>query len=80
ERIYSSPAPDFVVSQLKLQPGVIYENTAKAAEIMLVLNGSAVISGSDTLDLQKGQSVFVAAGETYKIEGEALLYKATVPV
>ena len=80
ERIYSSPAPDFVVSQIKLQPGTIYENTAKAAEIMLVLQGSAVISGSDTLDLQQGQSVFVAAGETYKMEGEALLYKASVPV
>jgi len=80
ERIYSSPAPDFVVSQIKLQPGTVYENTAKAAEIMLVLHGSAVISGSDTLDLQQGQSVFVAAGETYKMEGEALLYKASVPV
>ena len=80
ERIYSSPAPDFVVSQIKLQPGTIYENTAKAAEIMLVLHGSAVISGSDTLDLQQGQSVFVAAGETYKMEGDALLYKASVPV
>lgn len=80
ERIYSSPAPDFVVSQIKVQPGTIYENTAKAAEIMLLLNGSVVISGSDTLDLQQGQSVFVAAGETYRIEGEGLLYKATVPL
>jgi mannose-6-phosphate isomerase len=80
ERVYPSPAPDFVVSQIKLQSGTIYENTAKAAEIMLVLSGSAVISGSDTLDLQQGQSVFVAAGERYRIEGEALIYKATVPV
>lgn len=80
ERIYPSPAPDFVVSQISVQPGTIYENTSKAAEILLVLKGSAVISGSDTLDLQQGQSVFVSAGETYRIEGEGLLYKATVPL
>jgi mannose-6-phosphate isomerase len=80
EKVYPSPAPDFVVSQISLQPGAIYENTSKAAEILLLLQGSAVISGSNRLDLQKGQSVFVAAGETYRIEGEALLYKATVPL
>ncbi len=80
ERIYHSPAPDFVVSQISLQPGTIYEHNSKAAEILLVLNGSAVISGSDTLDLQKGQSVFVSSNEHYRIEGAALIYKATVPV
>lgn len=80
ERIYASPAPDFEVSRITLQPGTVYENTSKAAEIMIVLEGSAVISGSDTLDLKKGQSVFVSDNESYRIEGEALIYKATVPV
>ena len=80
EKIYHSPAPDFVVSSITLHPGVTYTHTSKAAEIMLVLSGNTTIAGSDTLDLQKGQAVFVCSGETYKMTGNALVFKATVPV
>jgi len=80
EKVYPSPAPDFVVSRIALQPGTIYEHTSQAAEILLVLSGGAVITGSDQLELHKGQAVFVGSGETYRISGKALLYKATVPV
>ncbi|HEY8918303.1 MAG TPA: mannose-6-phosphate isomerase, class I, partial [Chitinophaga sp.] len=67
-------------SSITLQPGVTYTHTSKAAEIMLVLSGNTTITGSDTLDLQKGQAVFVCSGETYKMTGNALVFKATVPV
>ena len=80
EKIYHSPAPDFVVSSITLQPGVTYTHTSQAAEIMLVLNGNTTITGSDTLNLQKGQAVFVSSGENYKMTGNALVFKATVPV
>ncbi|WP_143310867.1 mannose-6-phosphate isomerase, class I [Chitinophaga vietnamensis] len=82
ERIYHSPAPDFVVSRINVQRGQLYENTAAAAEIMIVLSGSATIKGSDTIELKKGQSVFAAYGESYQITtSDAVeIYKATVPV
>ncbi|KAA2238532.1 mannose-6-phosphate isomerase, class I [Chitinophaga agrisoli] len=80
ERIYHSPAPDFVVSSITLQTGTVYEHTSQAAEIMLVLKGDATITGSDNLELRQGQSVFVSAGEPYRITGNALIFKATVPV
>ncbi|NSL86465.1 mannose-6-phosphate isomerase, class I [Chitinophaga sp. Mgbs1] len=82
EKIYPTPAPDFVVSRINLQPGQVYTYTAKAAEIMIVISGNATIKGSDTLSLEKGQCVMAAYGETYEIttSGNVELYKATVPV
>ncbi|CAL1518259.1 mannose-6-phosphate isomerase, class I [Chitinophaga sp. MM2321] len=81
EKIYPTPAPDFVVSKITLQPGQVYEYTAKAAEIMIVMNGSATIKGSDTIALHKGQSVLAAYGETYQLttDHSVEIFKATVP-
>lgn len=82
EKIYPTPAPDFVVSKINLQKGQVYTHTTQAAEIMIVISGSATIKGSDTLALHKGQSVFAAYGETYELstDDNVEVFKATVPV
>jgi mannose-6-phosphate isomerase len=84
ELIYNSPAPDFVVSKITLKEGQTYEHTSEATEILLVLEGSAVITGEDNqpLTLEKGQSVVTFYNATYKIQSQAgtIIYKASVPV
>ncbi|QJB36073.1 mannose-6-phosphate isomerase, class I [Chitinophaga oryzae] len=82
EKIYPTPAPDFVVSKINISAGQVYTYTTKAAEIMIVMSGAATIKGSDTLDLHKGQCVMAAYGESYEIttSGNVEIFKATVPV
>jgi len=84
ELIYNSPAPDFVVSKITLKAGQTYEHTAEATEILLVLEGSAVITGTDNqpLTLEKGQSVVTFYNAAYNIQSQAgtIIYKASVPV
>ncbi|MBC9933289.1 mannose-6-phosphate isomerase, class I [Chitinophaga qingshengii] len=82
EKIYPTPAPDFVVSKIDLKAGQAYQYTAKAAEIMIVMNGSATAKGSDTLSLHKGQCILAAYGESYEITttDSVEIFKATVPV
>ncbi|PUZ20136.1 mannose-6-phosphate isomerase, type 1 [Chitinophaga costaii] len=82
ELIYPTPAPDFQVSRIVLDDEhVYYEHTAQAAEILILLDGDATITGSEnTVALLKGQCAFIAYGEDYRISSSnsALLYKATV--
>ncbi|HVI46173.1 MAG TPA: mannose-6-phosphate isomerase, class I [Chitinophaga sp.] len=82
EKIYPTPAPDFAVSKINIRKGQIYEHTANAAEILILMSGDATINGSDTLTLHKGQSVFLAYSETYQLstEDHAELFKATVNI
>lgn len=77
ERIYPSPAPDFEVSKINISEGQTYQHTARAAEILIVINGNATIKGEDTIALQKGQCVFTAYNATYQITGNAEIFKAT---
>ena len=82
ERIYPSPAPDFEVSKIDIPSGQVYNHTAKAAEILIVIKGAATIKGDDTLALQKGQCVFAAFAASYEISTDsgAELFKATVNI
>jgi mannose-6-phosphate isomerase len=84
EIIYDSPAPDFVVSRISLERGERYEHTNESTEIMLVLEGAAVITEVDgvTIDLKKGQAVVAYYNTSYQIESKAgtVIYKAGVPV
>lgn len=84
EIIYNSPAPDFVVSKITLKAGQKYEHTSEATEIMLVLEGDALITGEDgeAIDLKKGQSVVTYYNAGYHIQSQAgtIIYKASVPV
>jgi mannose-6-phosphate isomerase len=84
EIIYDSPAPDFVVSRITLKAGQKYEHTSEATEILLVLEGDAVITGEDgeAIALKKGQSVVTYYNAGYHIQSQAgtVIYKASVPV
>ncbi|MVT11224.1 mannose-6-phosphate isomerase, class I [Chitinophaga tropicalis] len=83
EKIYHSPAPDFEVSRIVLQPGERYEHTSLSTEILLVLDGSGVITGADGegISLGKGQAAVALFEAGYKIESQTgiTIYKAGVP-
>lgn len=78
ERIYPTPAPDFVISTILLQPGQVYEHTATAPETWIVLSGTGKVN---ELAVQKGRSLFVAYGETYRLaaDTELVVFKAAIP-
>ena len=80
ERIYKSPAPDFELSQIKLNRTSNYKAEAKTAQIIIVIEGEAnIIAGSTSLSIQKGDSVILVANSCYQISStsSAVLYKAT---
>ncbi|PSL43438.1 mannose-6-phosphate isomerase type 1 [Chitinophaga niastensis] len=82
ERIYPSPAPDFEVSKIDISAGQVYTHTAAAAEILIVINGTATIIGDDTLALTKGQCVLTVYGASYQISTDSSveLFKATANI
>jgi mannose-6-phosphate isomerase len=84
ETIYHSPAPDFVVSRIVLQNDQRYEHTSEATEIMLVMEGAAIITeqGGEAIHLKKGESVVTYFDTTYDIQSNAgaVIFKASVPV
>ncbi len=82
ERIYRSPAPDFELSQIKLSMSDKYQSKAKTAQILIVIEGEAVISEEKlTLALGKGDAAFLDAECVYQISSpsSAIIYKATAP-
>ncbi|QFZ53835.1 mannose-6-phosphate isomerase, class I [Oceanihabitans sp. IOP_32] len=82
ERIYKTPAPDFELSKIDLIKADIYQSKAKTAQIIMVIDGEAEITESETvLQMGKGDSVFLEADAEYSITttSNATLYKATTP-
>jgi mannose-6-phosphate isomerase len=82
ERIYKSAAPDFELSSLELKISDTYHSKAKTAQILMVLEGEAMISeGRTSLKCTTGDAALLLAGSDYRIttESVAVLYKATVP-
>lgn len=81
ERIYPTPAPDFVISTILLKTGETYTHTAAAPEIWIVQGGTGKASGSATLELAMGTTVFAAFGEAYTITAneELVIFKAAIP-
>ncbi|WP_119081003.1 mannose-6-phosphate isomerase, class I [Chitinophaga alhagiae] len=78
EHLYPTPAPDFVISTILLQPGQVYEHTATAPETWIVQSGEGMVNG---LALRRGISIFVACGESYSITAgaELVIFKASIP-
>lgn len=82
ERIYKSPVPDFVLSQIILDNSKEYTSKTKTAEILLVTEGELVVTEGETaLNLKKGDSIVLLAESDYKMSTSknAILYKATAP-
>ncbi|TXG39059.1 mannose-6-phosphate isomerase, class I [Seonamhaeicola maritimus] len=83
ERIYKSPAPDFELSQIKLNGQKPYVGNSKSAQILIVIDGRVNLSDESgaTLQLNNGESAFIMAKCEYSISSNssAVIYKATTP-
>lgn len=85
EEVYHTPAKEFLLSVVSVFKGSLFESSQRrSVEIITCLEGNARISDlgtGDSLSLTKGTAIIVpAAVESYRIEGEANLYKAAVPL
>jgi mannose-6-phosphate isomerase len=85
EKIYSSPAEEFVLSAVCVSGKRFYESsTSRSIEILLCTDGKATIKdcgSGDILKIKRGNSIIIpAAVKRYTIDGQAVFYKATVPI
>ena len=85
EEVYPTAAEEFLLSVISVREGSIFESSRKrSVEMMICMEGDAHVidlSSGDTLSLTKGTSIIVPASvEQYRIEGEATIYKAMVPL
>ena len=81
ETIYKSPAPDFELSKIELEKTHKYHAKAKTAQILMVIEGEAMIQeGETSLECKKGDSVLLTSEADYKIStpSKVIIYKATV--
>ena len=84
-QVYETTAEEFQLSRISINKEVSFEqNMPTGAEIIICLKGFAEIFGrraSEGLKIIKGESIIIpAASVPYKIIGDALMYKASVPV
>lgn len=84
ENIYRTPAKEFSLSMISVGKGSLFESPQKrSVEIMACLEGDALVTdlgNGEGLSLTKGAVIIIpAAVENYRIEGNAILYKASVP-
>ncbi|MBC7722951.1 MAG: mannose-6-phosphate isomerase, class I, partial [Pedobacter sp.] len=77
---YPCPVPDFGINKIELN-GNSHEATAASLEIIIAVEGGAVINSSRNIVIKQGEAVAILPGENYKIEssGRSILYKAFVP-
>lgn len=85
ESVYLSPAEEFVLSVLSVKKGPVYTSPInRSVEILLCTNGKATITENIKdvgIAIAGGTSVMIpAAVNQYSIEGNATLYKASVPI
>jgi len=84
ERQYPTPVEEFVLSVIDVKAGMICKGSIRRSiEIILCTQGEAVVTefGKDNIiHMDKGTSIVIPAGvDMYGIEGDATLYKASVP-
>ncbi|RJQ55337.1 MAG: mannose-6-phosphate isomerase, class I [Desulfobacteraceae bacterium] len=85
EVVYPCPAEEFVLSVIRLKEGVAHTAKGKrGVEMAICTQGSAAvvdIGTGKTLRLERGASAIIPASvESYTVWGNAILYKAAVPV
>jgi len=84
ERAYPWQSEEFRLSVITVNAGVPYTSPDdRSVEILICVSGKASardLAGHKVLELKRGTSILVpAAVRQYVIEGEATLYKASVP-
>jgi mannose-6-phosphate isomerase len=85
EAIYSTEAEEFVLSVIRIKKAAPFSSPGdRSVEMLMCTEGEVGITdlrAGDITRLTRGISIIVpAAVEQYRIEGEATVYKATVPV
>ncbi len=84
EKVFKTAAPDFELSQIKLDKGQIYRIEKHASvQVLIVIEGEgAILGGTKELTIKKGEIFLIEANTPYKIlpKQEALIFKAKVPV
>jgi mannose-6-phosphate isomerase len=85
ERRYETPAEEFALSVITVRTGVdYYIPDKKSVEILLCTKGGAVVADvaeNKSIDIEKGMSILIpSAVEKYRIKGNAVFYKAAVPM
>ncbi len=81
EVVYECLVPDFGISKIALLAGQSIQSQASSMEIIVVIEGSLQVSGTNTINALKGEAVAILAGEKYTITTslDVLAYKAFVP-
>ena len=87
EREYRAPADEFRLTRLALLPGRAAPGRSASAEVLLVLEGAAVLEGAgERLPLRRGQLALVPAGLDYALSAHAVttttttVFRAAVPL
>jgi mannose-6-phosphate isomerase len=85
EHRYESFAEEFALSFIAVKTGTDYCSSGqRCVEILLCTNGDAVVSDfaeTKPVHIKKGMSILIpAAVKKYSIKGEAVFYKAAVPI
>lgn len=83
--IYRTPSEEFFLCVISVGEGASYQSPRRrSAEIMICLQGDARVThmgSGEVLLLNRGTVILVpAAVPQYRIEGEAVVYKAAVPL
>ncbi|BDD01806.1 mannose-6-phosphate isomerase, class I [Persicobacter psychrovividus] len=82
EKVYTSPAPDFEVSRVEVSTDQKFQAPkGHSFDILVMLEGQTVkvTTPQTSYTLSKGETGMVSANIDYTIEGEGLLFRATVP-
>lgn len=80
--VYNTPSEEFELSRIKLAKGDSYNTGDKGeVQILFVAEGDILCSSSDgeTIKALKGESVFVPRSANWDVEGDAVLFRASVP-
>ncbi|MEE4264041.1 MAG: mannose-6-phosphate isomerase, class I [Desulfobacteraceae bacterium] len=85
EKIYDSFAEEFVLSALSISDGDLYQKSnIDSAEILLCTEGEAYLEDSSSnhiFHIKRGDSAIIfATAKSYTLKGNAVCYKAAVPV
>jgi mannose-6-phosphate isomerase len=85
EAVYSTGVAEFVLSVVAVSEGTPFTGAGnRSVEMMICTRGEATIKDlgdGETTDLTRGISIVVpSAVERYRIEGDATIYKAAIPL
>jgi mannose-6-phosphate isomerase len=85
EQRYESHAQEFSLSVITIKTDMnYYSPDRRCVEILLCTDGDAVVvdlAGNKRIEIKKGVSILIpAVVEKYSIKGDAVLYKAAVPI